>query len=78
MPGTISKVAKWFGLEVVHVIIVRRSHHGDLRLVQSTFPSDHPTVGLLLAFEISTKFFKNITLTLEEEEASSSKKGIEW
>ncbi|KAJ5766665.1 uncharacterized protein N7511_004332 [Penicillium nucicola] len=54
MPSSLSKVASWFGLEVVHVVVIRRSRHGDLRLIQSTFPSDHPT---------------NITLTLEEEEA---------
>jgi hypothetical protein len=50
MPRTLSKVANWFGLEVVHVVVIRRSRHGDLRLIQSTFPSDHPTVGFLLAF----------------------------
>lgn len=48
MPGTFSKVEKWFGLEVVHVIVIRRSCQGNLRLIRSTFPSDHPAVCLLL------------------------------
>ncbi|KAJ5982817.1 hypothetical protein N7451_012917 [Penicillium sp. IBT 35674x] len=63
MSGTFSKVAKWFGLEVVHIIVIRRSRHGDLRLMQSTYPSDHPT---------------NITLTLEKEDLTLSKEGNQW
>ncbi|KAJ5302311.1 hypothetical protein N7508_007174 [Penicillium antarcticum] len=44
MPRALTRLAQWFGLEVVHVIVIRRSRHGGLRLIQSTFPSDHPTL----------------------------------
>ncbi|KAJ5318294.1 hypothetical protein N7476_004714 [Penicillium atrosanguineum] len=60
MPKLLSRLTKWFGLEVVHVIVVRRSRHGDLRFLHSTFPPDHPS---------------EITLTLEEEETKAMKEG---
>jgi hypothetical protein len=47
MAKLFSRICACFGLEVVHIIIVRRSRHGDMRLLQSTFPPDHPTVRVV-------------------------------
>jgi hypothetical protein len=46
MPKLLSRPTKWFGLEVVHVVIIRRSRDGGLRFLHSTFPPDHHSVGV--------------------------------
>ncbi|KAJ6105150.1 hypothetical protein N7523_010276 [Penicillium sp. IBT 18751x] len=55
MAKIFSRICAWFGLEVVHVIVVRRSRHGDIRLLQSTIPPDHPTDISLTFGEVHEK-----------------------
>ncbi|KAJ5215262.1 uncharacterized protein N7498_001669 [Penicillium cinerascens] len=61
MPKILSRLTKWFGLEVVHVIVIRCSRRGDLRFLQSTFPPDHPTEVTLMLEEEETKAMKEAT-----------------